>query len=235
VFEPASLRGNATACNGADPRKNHCAAHTEVLFSYPSAYAVFRPRRPASPMELTANLLARVRCTAGGMLCILLLAACPVRAEGVPGDAGDVPAAGEASAEALEQERIEWSREVRRLHMEWVRARAKAAEQDPEVGRMEERAKALEAEAARVRAEMEDRLSRLPQLIQLRSELDAARERLQELGRQVRPARSATTRRVIRRKPDAVPAPAQKEGGDAAVEEHQRESGAAEAAAGSGE
>lgn len=111
----------------------------------------------------------------------------------------------EEAARAAAKERSDAAREIRQLHSRLIRARAAAVADDPEIGRLEQRAKALEAEAKRVRTEMDERISKVPDVVALQAELDAAEAKFRSLG-DAGPGRGPNGSRRIRRKPDAVPA-----------------------------
>ena len=158
------------------------------------------------------NRASNVICGIGCVFCALaLLPLAPLFAE----DAAPAPEAGEASPEAavspadqardLAKRRSELAKAYRQAHIDYMKARNEAASQDPEIGRMEKRAAALEAEAKRVRAEIESRMATLPAVSSAKSELDAAQEMIGEINRQFQ-SPGTSGMRQIRRKPSAVPA-----------------------------
>ena len=134
----------------------------------------------------------------------------PAASEAPPAETADAasaeaaPSPAELAREAAKA-RGDAASEIRRIHVSLVRARTAAVEEDPDIGRMEQRAKALEAEARRVRAEMEERISKVPNVAALQAELDAAEAKFRSLG-DARPSRGADGSRRIRRKPDTDPA-----------------------------
>lgn len=148
--------------------------------------------------------------------------------------AGAAEKADDAAAQPID-ERIELSRKVRQLHNDWIKARAKASADDPEIDRIAKRIAALEGELSRARTEMDGRISAVPAVRAAKEALDAAQKQLDDLNAKSR-ASGVRGRRVIRRKPDEVNRRrAYVEGAKPAVEEVQQEAGGGESATGSGE
>lgn len=186
----------------------------------------------------------KVICGIGWVYCTLVLLAVSALADDASQQPGVSPEAvieepskdvGATVSEFEEDERVQVSRKVRQLHADWIKVRRDAASEDPEIDRMEKRIKALEAEASRMRTEMNDRIDKLPVVREAKQEFDAAQRRLDEINAKFRES-GVRGRRAIHRKPNAGgKRPAGIEGSPVAVEEGKQVIDTAESAVESGE